>query len=366
MTYASKLPKSCELAVLFDLSGFNWDSVTPPTPNPSALPSPYPALPAYFLDLPLKMEWVRQMISLGIPIKEVVLDPQPAAVHGDVAEYQLLIDFMDYYCTINNLDVHLGVTYGISEKEPTYANLSVFPTPPGLTPPGNFPPVTLGYTSPEWRSSSTNPLLTYVYIQVYEPDIPYIFTLPNNPVLAAASLLHNFRDEPYLLGTGDITFSSSAKEVTGANTVFATGIPAVTEDMPIGVMQSGNILRIGIVSEDVPVTNTTLSFNSNPPLSGTNSPFYQTEIINKWTFPYTTSSVTNNIVLMFSFENEANNQDPFFGTWTTDQFMSFLQSFHSQGQGSMSFYSQDGSTTIPMGPLFGIYDFNIFQTNMSE
>ena len=367
MSYAAKLPDSCELAVLFELSGFAWDSSPSPVPNPAALPSPYPALPSYFADLPLKMEWVRQMIGLGIPIKEVVLDPQPADSQGSTADYQLLIDYMDYFCTVNNLDVHLAVTFGVNVKEPTYSNLSTFPTPSSLAPPGYFPPIATGYTAPEWRPSSTSPLLTHVYIQVYEPDMPYIFTLPNNPVLAAASLLHNFRDEPYIQGTGTLTFSSTSKAVTGTNTAFTTGTPPVVEDMPLGVMQSGDILRIGIVSEDVPVTETTLSFNSNPPISGTNQPFYQTEIINKWTFPYTTPEIVDGIVLLFSFENQVNNEDPFFGTWTTDQFMSFLQSFYSQGQSdTLPIYYQDGSTGISLPANFGIYDFNIFQENVGE
>lgn len=367
MSYANKLPASCELAVLFALSGFVWDSDSPPIPNPSALPSPYPALPSYFLDLPLKMEWVKQMIEMGVPIKEVVLDPQPVTPSGSTADYQLLIDFMDYFCTINDLNIHLAVTYGVDVKEPTYSNLSTFPTPSNLAPPGYFPPITSGYTSPEWRPGSTSPLLKHVYIQVYEPDMPYIFTLKNNPVLAATSLLHNFRDEPYIQGTGTITFSSSSKDVMGTDTVFNTGIPPVIEDMPIGVIQSGDMLRIGIVSEDVPVTESTLSFNSNPPISGVNQAFYQTEIVNKWTFPYTSPEVVDNIVLMFSFENQLNNEDPFFGTWTTDQFMSFLQSFYSQGQeDTLPIYYQDGSTGISLPSNFGIYDFNIFQENVGK
>ncbi len=371
ISYANKLPSSCELAVLFDLSSFVWDLDPSPTPNPGALPSPYGALPSYFLDLPLKMEWVKQMIALGVPIKEVVLDPQPIKdkkpANEANADYQLLIDFMDYFCTLNNLDVHLGLTYGVNVKEPTFSNLSSFPTPSNLAPPGNFPPLTAGLTAPEWRADSTEPLLDHVYIQVYESGMPYIFTLQDNPTLAATSLLHNFRDEPYLLGSpGTITFSTDSKNVTGTNTTFTKGSSPITEDMPIGVLESGNMVLVGLVSETVPITDTTFSVNSNPPISGSNLPFYQTEIINKWIFPFIAPAVTNNIYLMFSFENQANNKDPFFGTWDTDQFIEFLTSFYTQGQTTLPIYMEDGSTSIPMPNNFAIYDFNIFSENVKD
>ena len=367
MTYAATIPSSCELAILFELSDFAWDSTPPPTPNPAALPSPYPALPSYFADLPLKMEWVRQMIDLGIPIKEVVLDAQPIDPPGDFAEYQLLINYMDYFCTVNNLDnLRLAMTYGINVKEPTLSNLSSFPTPINLAPPGNFPPLTSGFTAPEWRPSTTHALLGQVYIQVYEPDMPYIFTLPNNPTLAATSLLHNFRDEPYILGEGTISFSPSSKVVTGTNTAFLTSVPPVTADMPIGVLQSNAMVLVGLVSETVPITENSLSVNSNPSSSGTNLPFYQTELINKWTFPFTTQKVVNNICLIFSFENQENNKDPFFGTWTQDQFMDFLTLFLKYGNTTLPFYMKDSNTPLSIPSNIGIYDFVIFQENMIE
>ncbi len=369
ISYAKQLPSSCELAVLFDLSSFILNE-TSSGPAPSALPSPYPALPSYFQQLPEKMDWVRQMIGLGVNIKEVVLDPQPAKEHGTVGDYQLLIDFMDYFCTVNNLEVRLAVTYGISERTPAYANLDVFPTDSGLVPlPDNFPPLTKGLLAPEWRPHSIEPLLDHVYIQAYEPDMPYVFTLSADPILAATSLLHNFRDEPYVQGIGTISFSSTSTEIKGSGTSFLkgnpkTGLLAVIEDMPIGVMQAGNILPIGIVSESVPITATTLSFNSPPPISGNNLPFYQTEIINKWVFPFTNPIVASKIYIMFSFENFKNNQDPFFGTWSADQFMVFLNSFYTQGQNSLPIYMQSEDVSIPLSNNFVIYDFNIFDQNM--
>lgn len=368
MTYAAKLPSSCELSILFELSDFAWDSTPAPTPNPAALPSPYPALPSYFRDLPLKMEWVRQMIQIhGILITEVVLDAQPLNPPGDFAEYQLLINYMDYFRKVNNLDnLRLAMTYGINVKEPTLSNLSSFPTPNNLAPPGNFPPLTGGFTAPEWRPDTTYPLLDQVYLQVYEPDMPYIFTLANNPTLAATSLLHNFRDEPYILGEGTISFSPSSRGITGTNTAFLTSVPPVTADMPIGVLQSNEMTLVGLVSETVPITETSLSVNSNPSIGGTNLPFYQTELINKWTALFTTQEVVNNICLMFSFENQKNNKDPFFGTWTEDQFMDFLTSFLKQGNTTLPFYMQDPSTPLSIPANIGIYDFVIFQDNMTE
>jgi hypothetical protein len=69
---------------------------------------------------------------------------------------------------------------------------------------------------------------------------------------------------------------------------------------------------------------------------------------------------------MFSFENIKNNDNPFFGSWSTSQFMSFLESFYSQGKTTLPIYMQDANTPIPMPNNFAIYDFTIFNENLID
>jgi hypothetical protein len=291
---------------------------------------------------------------------------------------------MDYYRYVNRNsmgNIRLAVTFGIDERNPTFSNLSTFPLPSQYVlldiMPENFP--STGGAAPPWRPGTTYALLNSVYIQVYQPDIPYIFTFPTNPTYAATSLLHNFRDEPYLpstvigSGNGTISYNMGSANISGTNTQFATGqtingvsnIYQVIDGMPFGVQLSlpdPTITQIGIVDgDDYPITNTSFTFYSTVTHSSQNNvPFFQTEIVNKWTFPYATSSLVNNIYLMFSFENTTSGNKKFFGSWTIDQFMSFLQSFYSQGQTSFPIYNSDASTSIPLPNNFGIYDFNIF------
>ncbi len=364
--YASQLPSTCQLAVLFDCDTF--ELVGPDTPSPDNSYPGYLALPAYFANLPEKLLWVQRMLeSQHVNITEVVLDPQNACSSsgGGNGDYQLLIDFMDYYFTENSLSVGKGLTVGVDAHSFTFCNLSLFPLDSTLAAlvPANFPPTSTG---PQWRSGSTAPMLSSVYVQAYDPQIPYVFTLKNNPTQAATDFLHNFRDEPYLLGNGTISFVNGSTQITGSGTSFLGTITnnivldQVVDGMPIGVSVGGSISRVGLSNGNAP-SNTLINVYSAIPLdSQTNVPFYQTEIVNKWTYPYITTSMANNIYLMFSFENSNVGNALFFGSWTVDQFMSFLQSFYSQGQSSLPIYMSDPSTNIPLPNNFAIYDFDIF------
>lgn len=364
MTYLAKVPSTCTIYAMYDSSGFELPSPYPAA-SPTQLPSPYPALPNYFSNLPGKMLWAQQATNFLNRQISAAIDPQPPtpALPG---QYQLLIDFMDYYRTENNLtNMLLCITFGISSKNPTYSNTSTFPIPQDLQTQLYLPPITPGDTSPEWRPGTTYPLLNLVVIQAYEDDMPYIFTIPTEPKTAADDLLHNFRDEPYLLGEGTISIDPGSKNVVGTGTQFVHGTYPIQADMPIGLLINGNIVKVGIVNESTPITDTTFSFYSSYGTGTSGSvPFYQTEIVNKWTFPYITSDQPSRICIMFSFENMQNNQDPFFGTWTTEQFMLFLKSFYNDGQTELPFYYQDANTSIPLPDNFGIYDFKIYQSNV--
>ena len=59
-------------------------------------------------------------------------------------------------------------------------------------------------------------------------------------------------------------------------------------------------------------------------------------------------------------------KDPFFGTWTQDQFMDFLTLFLKYGNTTLPFYMKDSNTPLSIPSNIGIYDFVIFQENMIE
>ena len=359
-SFASQLPSSCELVVLFDRSA--WQEWSPTSlPNPSDEYTGYPSLPSYFKDLPNKMQWVIEMIQEGVAIKEIVLDPEGSNLLTPLYDYQLLVDYMDYFRASNsellNPQVRLGITLGIDVKNPTFANLSTFPVPniyinnttfEDVFPPLNNP----GANSPDWRPSTNYALLDKVYIQAYEPDIPYVFTLNTQPDLAASGLLCNFSDIPYYPAPGTID-TTNGVNVTGMNTAF-TQSPPIIEDMPIATRSNDSITppgqHIGIVAS-TPSTDTSLSLISNPQIVTSSTQFFQTEIVNKWTFPPITQDIANNIVILFSFESSFFNPQ----VWTEMQFLNFVQSFYTQGQSTFPIYTDAASNPIPLPNNFAIY-----------
>lgn len=391
-TFAAQCP-SCDLQVFFDRTAFN-SQIT--THGPTDLPSPFASITTTnFLNLPDKMTWVWGMLGMGVPIKEVDLDPECSFntpsdcgsapnLGGGMGAKQLLINFMNYYRYQNSRfsNVRLGVCLGFDVKSLTFLNLSTLPLPSNgdeydlnqLLPANcnyyNFPTKIAPTTW--WGANSPAPLLDSVYIEAYDHSIPYNFTLQSNPTLAATNMLHLYRDEPYMPGSGLISFSSTSKQLTGINTQFLT--QGVTDGTPFGVVQGPSMTTIGLVNGSLPITNTSATFYSNATLSGNSMAYSISESPIKWVFPSVNPKVNpqllNNICFMFSLEPNPVDQQPntpYFGTWTLDQFLLFMATFYSQGQTALPIYTQssypDPTVYTPLPKNFGIYDFRQLQAN---
>ena len=77
----SKLAPNCDLQVFFDKDAFK--SIAKPLP-PFDLPDPFHKLTeTTFANLPDKMCWVVAMRNMGVPIKEIDLDPECDALFAD-------------------------------------------------------------------------------------------------------------------------------------------------------------------------------------------------------------------------------------------------------------------------------------------
>lgn len=385
--WAQKLKQDapgCALHVFFDLDLF---ASSAPAVGPADLPSPFASLSkTTFLNLYQKMCWVEAMIQKGVPIKEVVIDPECQIVGednigGGIGAKQLLLNFMNYYRSQSpSLEkVGLGAALGFDVKTMAFTNLSVLPLPGPQDPQYDLqsllPAHQNYYNFPTkidptgwWGSQSVRPLLDSIYIEMYDPTIPYNFTLQNNPELAAENFLHLYRDEPYMPAKGTIAFDKNAKTVTGNNTQFTQGFENGT---PLGVMQEGSMITIGRVNTIV--SDTEAVFYSFPPFTSANSLYYLSESPLKWVFPSiqlpTNQSILDGIYFMFSLEpNPIDKQKQklfsFFGNWTLDQFLTFLAHFYTLGQTTLPIYTQkEDPVYIPLPKQFGIYDFRQLQAN---
>lgn len=405
---------NCEVEVFFDNYTFNLANTTT-TPNPNNSYPGYLPLPTYFNNLPGKMLWTQIAISNGAKITGVTIDPEGSSSGSPKDDYQLLIDFMDYYRAFNNLTTYLGglirtgVTLGIDSKNITYPNVSPLPIPSALgyasvTIPDNFPPSDnqKGLSAPQWRPGSTYSLLDCVYIQAYESDIPYIFSTQsnpaysgtNNPTQSGVDFLRSLRGDPYLpgpgpgldpttnlptYGQGRITYTASATTVTGIGTAFqgvnapyppAPKVPTLLNQILDGMFISVNAPGIEnkIGESDGTFVISPQSFETYTGLSGsssTNVPFYQTEIVNNWNKSFIEDGMQNKIYFMFSFEYDPTNGLLFFGNpaWslpTVNNFMTFFESVLTNGSTgtTLSIYKDVSDNPIAMpANNFVLYDF---------
>ena len=379
---------NCKIYVLFDDASFT-TGYSYPTPPVTSLPSPYSTLPSNFL-IANGMYWVELSIQNGAKIDGVVIDPEGANYVNDLPTqvhdtYQTLFNFMDYYKTQRNLNIDLGATLGVDESRFTSLQVWSFPVSAnqesqiGLAlSPGYYPASLASNWCVSWRPNTTYPILNGgVFIQVYEPDMPYIFTLSQYPSLAASYLLHNFRDEPYLLGTGQISLTLGSNLMQGNGTQF-NGQTSECNSGPTPVSNTLNQLQDGtkIGLEQFVALHTvkgvtdddTATIYGNASSNVINQFFFQTEIINNWPqIPYTPDMI-NLVCFMFSFEGRtAAEQCDFYNyfgsnSWTISGFMSFLNSFYSLGQSVFPIFSDNGldRQPLPLSYNFGIYDYNIF------
>lgn len=392
----AKTAPNCDLCVFFELSPFTNGGVF--SSVPADLPPPFPSLKnTGFGTWQEKLSWVvlisQQLKAQGITsIKEIDFDPEcPGNGTVDPMEAkQLLINYLNL-CRTQVPDLakmRLGICVGFDMKQLTFANLSNLPLPgPGPDPsnpsaydiqsllpsPNYYYFPTLFAPNNWWGSKSTSPLLDSIYVEAYDHSTPYNFTLENTPSVAAANTLHLFRDEPYMPATGTITIlSSSPKTVTGTGTDFIN--QGVVDGTPVGVLQGSSIAILGRV-DGAPSSATSAVFYANSLMPVTNSGYYISESPIKWFYPAIDPSfnpqLLNNICMMFSLEpnpTDAPYQQKyqFFGNWTLDAFLQFVNSFYQLGQTTWPIYSNSSIPNTPNVPLpnnFGIYDFRQIQQN---
>lgn len=368
-----QLPNNPEIVILFDRSGFTW---------PGATVGGYGSdqIPAYFANPVEKLSWVKAindyLTTNSLPnLTGVCIDPEPPGswpgLKGAPA-YQTIVNTMDQYKWGNSLTWENGMTFGIDAKPSTFSNLKTFPfltsddndqaimamiyasisTTSNYFPGTIFPAPSPPYptiNAPSWRSSNNAPLLDAVYIQAYQSDVSYIYSLQSNPAQAAQRYLWAFQDLPYAPKTGTISGSSGSTTITGTGTSFTTNVLA---DMPLGIKPG---VKFGIISNIN--SDTSLSLYSALSSSISQSSFFGTETVMKWTFPYITPTMASKIYLMFSCNYSVTF--PFFGNWALTNFEDFVSNFYTTGQTSAIFYQNpDSPTPIPLSNNFVIYTFN--------
>lgn len=382
----------CEVEIQFDYS--NFAASQPFSPIYSYNSEPLPSTNFYFSNLPQKMNWVAGIMKLIPQVRGITIDPEDDNNPQGNTGYQLIINYMDMYRydpnnNISNLKT--GMTFGINVRNFTFANTTTFtydntqPTfyqylvpscytaglqrYPGIpyTDTSVKPPVT--YPNEDvssWRPSpiSTAPLLDTVYIQVYEDDMPYIFSLSNDPQLAGLALIDAMNQIPYVPAQGLITTTTNSTAVVGKGTNFTKAMEGLS--IGVGSVAAGNVTTLGIINTVTDATHLTLNGPTTTAVS--NKPFLQTEIVMKWPFPYTSTTTANRIYLMFSVETVPEDGHSFFGTWTLNQFMTFVKTFYTQGQTQGIYQSPPQGNTdycdtvnnpsiIPLPNNFAIYTY---------
>lgn len=387
----------CQVEIQFDYS--NFAESQPFTPVYTYNNTQIPSNDFYFANLPQKMNWVAGIMKLIPQVRGVTIDPEDSDNTQGNTAYQLIINYMDMYRYDSSNQVpnmKTGMTFGINVRNFSFANATNFtynasqPVYYQYTMPScytatlqRFPGVpyvdksvspSVTYPNEDissWRPSpvSTAPLLDTVYIQAYEDDMPYIFTLSSNPELAGQALVNALSGIPYVPCTGTITTTKNSKSVVGSGTSFTSDLVG----LPIGVGVVPNVTTIGIVNSVTDSTHLTLNGPATAVVS--QQPYLTTEISMKWVFPYASKQTANRIYLMFSVETDAEDGHQFFGTWTLNEFMSFVKAFYAQGQVQGIYQAPPGSSTsyctavgnpsmIPLPNNFAIFTYyKLLQTN---
>lgn len=376
------LPSSVQpftLSVFFETGDFNYTSPSPgtlPTVNPvpdQGDPSKgVPPKPNYFTDLPNMLNWVRDVNTAAknqhqqIAIAEFAFDPEAAGANKNYQ--QLVYNYSDEYKYLNSMtNIAIGTTLGIDESKIVYANLSTFPVPELYHAAiATFP------TSPSWRPTSAQslPLLKSVYIQAYQSNIPSIFNAGYNQAtgahsgtLAGTRFNKMLQDQPYLVGTGKISFSAGSTQVTGTGTNFT---PYSNALLFTTLATDPSPKKIGIVSKVSSPTKLTLSshatFSTSVPVS-----FTRTETVTGWNIPGgITQSILNGIYWMFSLNYEAKGSLYFFGNWQLGDFMSFVGQVQTLNKTNPPFKNSTDAPIYPPKGNYAIYNYDFATTIVNK
>ncbi len=342
------------ITVFFDLSTFGSSA---PAQDVSGFSN---AAPAYFANAAEKMDWVKAVAPSINGLAEFAFDPEGGGSTKNTQQ-QLYLFADEYKYTYDLTDLGMGTTLGIDEAPEAYANVSTFPIDAqyivGL-------PAAMADTTPTWRTGgSTDPMMTSVYIQFYESDIPAIFaagatntSASHDGKLAASYTNDLFFNRPYVTGQGKIKGTQGSSTLLGQGTqflsladpIFFTFEPALGRTNKISV-------KDGDASSNTSTPTTSAAFSTNG-----FQDFTRTEISVSWrTQPVIDQEMVNRIYWMFSVNYNTGQNLRFFGNWTLNDFMDFIEDFPVvNNDGTRAVFTD---SAIPTHNI-GIYDYNLLKT----
>ena len=410
-----------EVEILIDRS--SWPQVaTPPSSGTLQLPDVWNDLPDAFTWLTTLMG--NSALAGGNPIKGLTVDPEMGCANPNDTDcvmsdntcpcasiaYQRIVDWLDNQKRVNGLSaLRIGLALEVDSQNFAKVNVSDFPMASDLigvldAASPELASFTKGIAPPSWRAAGDNTsLLQSVYLEAYvgcgrvpvdKPDAGKILSqgsywrwmtncgcndsatpLPTSPAVAALAFQRSLQRIPSVPSVGSIVATPQGAPnvlITGTGTNFdytnqfcpyedytriaisktdGTFIPDITQQFS---------WVLPLAEADVPAPNALLAGATGPQVTAGTSPlpFYYTEIPFFWGSPSMTQSMVNRI--FFAFSAEKDTLLPFFGYWTSDNFVSFVDQFRNATQGTdatKTIYQDSAGNGIAM-PMnnFAIYD----------
>ncbi len=384
-----------EVEILIDRSSWR-QTATPPSSGALPLPDVWNDLPNAFTWLTTLMG--HSALASGNPIKGLTVDPEmgcdnpnaPDCVLADntcpcpAIAYQRIVDWLDKQKRANGLPtLRIGFSIEVDSQNFAKLNVSDFPMSDDLIAVLNAASPELashtnGTAAPTWRAAGDNAsLLQSVYLEAYvgcgrvppgKPDAGKILTqgsywrwithggcddsatpVPTSPTVAAQAFARSMMRIPSVPSVGSIVAmpqGASVVQITGTGTNFDFGpfkycpyedytriaisksdgtfVPDITQQLSwVLPLSSGsapaNALVAGATGPQVTAGTTPL-------------PFYYTEIPFTWASPSMTPDMVERVFISFSVEKDT--LLPFFGYWTVDNFLSFIEQFRNNTQGT--------------------------------
>jgi hypothetical protein len=181
---------------------------------------------------------------------------------------------------------------------------------------------------------------------------------PRAPAETAASLVLNMTQQAGSPGPGTIEVAAGVT-LTGVGTRFLDWAPytRVTATKPDGtVLPTSGQWKIDTMTSNTVATG----YGSSETTQGADLPYHYSELLMNWMYPYVDADMAARIWPMFSVNGTT--LAPFFGYWTEQEFLGFLDAFAVAADGSTiakSVYTSDGSTGVPLPANWAIYDLQL-------
>jgi hypothetical protein len=393
-----------EVELLLDRSSFPASGASAPCwSGGSATTHPSLNLSSEWINTPLAMDWLGALIeNPHVPsgvLAGVTFDPEvsggnvpgsscvPAGSHGVSMSYQQLADWVDAWKQANgHTTLRLGMTFEVDSANMARLNIATFPLEASLqsvlsaaSPELNCQLNGSGY--PSWRDGDAGPILQSCYLQVYvvcaenaQGVIEQASSFwrwqtedgceqaasptPRSPSDAAASLVLNMTQQAGSPGPGTLEVAADVT-LTGVGTRFLDWAPytRVTATQPDGtVLPTSGEWKI-----DTMTSNTAASgYGSSDTTQGADLPYHYSELLMNWLYPYVDADMAARVWPMFSIN--ATTLAPFFGYWTEQDFLAFLDAFEGAADGATiarSVYSSDGTTGVPLPANWAMYDLQL-------